>query len=295
MPSRVQGIIVILTIIGHLPLVAKGVEQLPVSISTNVSWATSGAPEVHVLLKNNLSKSIEFSLTPRPLEGPTTCKSNEAQALYENYLRTAKSRRESSDSNGSIPAKGWTHRVIQVATGTYSVGCNQPLYIHLFAPVNSGRTTLVHLGMEEILRSTFEGPSQQARIIADTMVETDETQGVRNAFLLRTLVQNNESTPITVAISDRRIVCRGSSPGGRPPVMFSPAAIPQGIDSGPQRIGAGSWAVFVSSVLLKEDIDASSCAQDIEISIETRSGFTVAKLLKVKLMPNGFLSDSVMH
>lgn len=289
-----RAFIAICAIVGHATCIATNNDSAPPEISTEVTWVSAGAPEVHVLIRNSLSQPVEFAFTPQALKTPgssTPCLSDGGKAIRQNFLRMATSEREIGASNGLVPAKGWAHRVYLLASGVHALGCVQPIFVRFFDRPGSKVTKNVEIRMASHEQPAFEGEVQGVNMVARSMVERDESYSLIGDFLIRTLVENTDTVPIVTSVSDRKVVCAVKNGDSVSTPVFTGDQVPQRLDSGPYTIAPGAWTVFVSNLTLKKSAKPGDCRVKIELSVLTKDGgFRPAMNLVVPLTPTGFFS-----
>jgi hypothetical protein len=248
------------------------------SIESTVTWMTGAQPEVHLLIENKTDRSIEFSSRlGRGKGGGTSCAGN-LDAVDPRFNERFDRRLGISRimTTGTIPARGWAHRSYPVGESGLVPPCDVPYAISVDGAELSG---VVHVAFE---RPTWEGAEVTARslVVAHAV---EENRYAPPGVIVRSLVRNQERTPIYILMSRRDIECAPGHAG-----RFSlHETVLQGEDVGPAVVPPSGWLVFVNDVALDRSEDAKMCSIRVELSALTKQGMRRVVESEISLAPSG--------
>jgi hypothetical protein len=251
-----------------------------IEVVTSVSWTTASRPEVNVLLQNKTQQSVEFSMSLQepPDESRPMC-TRRAESLPKT-LPQHTTLRDTPESFGRIPARGWTHRAI-LPTGPYfRAPCEIKLLVRFPGSTIADIRTLVHV--PESQPAPIVASDSLPRLNAGIVVERDMYE---RHVLVRLLVRNDGHVGEQISISDREIRCNEGSRAD----WSTEYPVPQGQGIGPASVDPDSWTVLVSAARLINGESFDECEGTLAISRMTPRGLELWKPISFGLLPSGYL------
>lgn len=269
------------------PVPAFSTESGPLSVESQVSWATPAMPEVQILLRNSGGQPVDFvsELAAAPAGHQLDCQDdgNAAQpSLTTRFLRWDGVSR--GISRGTVPAHGWAHRSVALGSVGVLPPCRIPFRVRLTTQSRAKSDPIEGLITVAAAPPIVEERGKGSALSWTAMVEKDSTY--RDRVVARLLVENGEHSPVRVLVTDRRIECMSQADASW---ALHKGAL-QGQDVGPLEIGARSWGVFVSAIDLRGSKQASDCQLLVELSVDGSKGPKPVAKAEVPLTITGYVA-----
>ncbi len=255
------------------------------TVESRVSRASVAEPEVHILLRNNSDRPVEFSLWLGYLPGrrKPAC-SGDLTTLDRNYPSrfVGWDGLSRNPSSGVVPPKGWVHRSMALGAGGLLAPCTVP-YLLSFEGEEGARQIEgeVQVSKGEAIE---RGSPTQADIDLEAMVETDEVHHDR--VVLRLLAANRSSKGAHLLITKRSFEC--AAPEWATWALHHTVA--QGEDVGPFDVPANGWTVFTMSIEISGQRALLDCSVRLQVSADTDRGVVPIAATRSNLRPTGYYS-----
>ncbi len=269
------------------PIPAFATESGPLSVESQVSWATPAMPEVQILLRNSGDQPVDFvsEVATAPAGHQLDCQDTgtaDEAGLTTRFLRWDSLSR--GISRGTVPARGWAHRSVALGSVGVLPPCRIPFRVR--ATTQSGRKSNPIEGLIPVAAAppVIEKRGKGSALSWAAMVEKDSTY--RDRVVARLLVENGEDSTVRVLVTDRRIECKDKADASW--VLHKGAL--QGQDVGPLDIGPRSWGVFASPVELRGSKQASDCRIMVELSVDGSTGPKPVAKAEVPLTITGYVA-----
>lgn len=268
------------------PVAAFATEPGPLSVESQVSWATPAMPEVQILLRNSGDRPVDFvsEVAAAPAGHQLDCEDGGTArpGLTTRFLRWDGVSR--GISRGTVPAHGWAHRSLALGSVGVLPPCRIPYRVRATTQSAANSDPIEGVISVAAAPPVVGGRGKGSALSWAAMVERDSTY--RDRVMARLLVENGEDSSVRVLVTDRRIECKGKADADW--VLHKGAL--QGQDVGPLDISARSWGVFVSPIELRGSKQASDCQITVELSVDGPTGPKPVARAEVPLTITGYVA-----